>query len=662
MDEVQALIRKCGPDRVREELSKLDRASGPDAPGDAGGQQGDGAQSKSNKPPRTYADIKADLDGAGGIQRRIESGYDQVKGDSVAKTEHDKHVATVRDARADTAKLEKELEARPEHIPTYPASCKCCTIHVPGRRDLEPAYKTVKEEIRNRNGTVETDADGNKKTKDVQKFDLAGTVRQQRDEYGYMILGDDMYTRGIGRAVEEPHRGTAALGWWNAHIGGSYPLDALDHVRKTRVKTALLEEVPRAEFGNCGGEYNQRYTDTIHTLNGSYSLNKGTFTPRHDPTHKTTHCWRVAIRTLPSLEEVQQLYDAVADAAKSDEPEVVLTAAVGNMNPNTMPTETIMGMVRLFGSHDPGDIIRLLELSANAAAGPAMPIINAGLIMLGAPGSGKSMWHDLINHIHGPTNTLGATLNDATDPDKNTRFVFERISHCTIWSGRESGKSDRPERDDRIVAKPARTDAVKAILSGEAKSFDRRYVGDVNMEYVHLGFVHSMQYPLHVHRDDDGWHRKTQVIEFHKSFSPDVGRVLPKYTIDVAADNPEQLAIYMNEADKTAGLWLRILTRLKQDGLTYRKTANENRAAYSDTPAALDSFLRYVKYETGPEHRTRSSPLYDAYKAWCTDMGEAAMSRKRFSSEMKERGFGRVQKEGPHYYTGISVAEANMPE
>ncbi len=55
--------------------------------------------------------------------------------------------------------------------------------------------------------------------------------------------------------------------------------------------------------------------------------------------------------------------------------------------------------------------------------------------------------------------------------------------------------------------------------------------------------------------------------------------------------------------------------------------------------------------------RVKATPLFDAYKAWCEQTGEAVVSQRRFGAAMSERGFKRYTNNG-RWYAGLGLNDS----
>lgn len=72
---------------------------------------------------------------------------------------------------------------------------------------------------------------------------------------------------------------------------------------------------------------------------------------------------------------------------------------------------------------------------------------------------------------------------------------------------------------------------------------------------------------------------------------------------------------------------------------------------------ASDMLLIFLDERTVKDKRARikSGSLYQAYKAWCNEIGERAISLQLFGAKMKEHGYEANKKSGNKWYEGIGL-------
>ena len=91
----------------------------------------------------------------------------------------------------------------------------------------------------------------------------------------------------------------------------------------------------------------------------------------------------------------------------------------------------------------------------------------------------------------------------------------------------------------------------------------------------------------------------------------------------------------------------------QREGLNPPPAVVNATAAYRDESDPLGTFLEDCCI-LDDNARAQAGPLYDTYRQWCKSNGEDAVTSRRFSRQLDERGFDKVT-ERHRYYLGIGL-------
>jgi putative DNA primase/helicase len=89
------------------------------------------------------------------------------------------------------------------------------------------------------------------------------------------------------------------------------------------------------------------------------------------------------------------------------------------------------------------------------------------------------------------------------------------------------------------------------------------------------------------------------------------------------------------------------------EGLRMPEKVRAATAEYRDAQDVLAAFLADCCL-TGPDYRSRATPLYEAYTRWAKSAGEHEVSQRRFGDAMTERGYDRYTNDGT-WYRGVTL-------
>jgi len=93
-------------------------------------------------------------------------------------------------------------------------------------------------------------------------------------------------------------------------------------------------------------------------------------------------------------------------------------------------------------------------------------------------------------------------------------------------------------------------------------------------------------------------------------------------------------------------------------GLTPPDEVLSATASYRVESDAIGTFLDECVITTNPEARTQAAVLYEAYRRWCENAGEHALSMRRFNDRVKERGFTtRPGTDNRKFWQGIELID-----
>jgi putative DNA primase/helicase len=99
----------------------------------------------------------------------------------------------------------------------------------------------------------------------------------------------------------------------------------------------------------------------------------------------------------------------------------------------------------------------------------------------------------------------------------------------------------------------------------------------------------------------------------------------------------------------------------QREGLTVPAQVVASTAAYRQCEDTIGRFLGECGLTGRGVMRCKSSALYDAYRKWCEQNGEAAATQRTFGESMTERGFERQTSNGV-WYLGVALREPEAPD
>jgi putative DNA primase/helicase len=84
--------------------------------------------------------------------------------------------------------------------------------------------------------------------------------------------------------------------------------------------------------------------------------------------------------------------------------------------------------------------------------------------------------------------------------------------------------------------------------------------------------------------------------------------------------------------------------------------ASEHFRSTNDVPALFVSQI----CSTGPEYRTQSADLYEAYRTWCKANGHREQSSTSMADEWERLGFSKIKAAGRAYWIGVGLVEPSQ--
>jgi putative DNA primase/helicase len=94
----------------------------------------------------------------------------------------------------------------------------------------------------------------------------------------------------------------------------------------------------------------------------------------------------------------------------------------------------------------------------------------------------------------------------------------------------------------------------------------------------------------------------------------------------------------------------------QQEGLKPPKAVQQ---AIGEYRAEMDVLAAFIEQccTLGPQQKVGTSTLYAEYGAWCTEMGETAMTQKALAGTLKERGCTSGRTKAERFWSGIALRE-----